>query len=241
MLRTIKWYAGVVITLIRSLPMLRKIDKLKNIPDKQEERDTLIRKGVLFCNDHFFKYTGGTYEVKGAENIPNETVVFMGNHQSNIDIPIIVLSVGRPVGFVAKDDLEKIPILSKWIALTKSVFMDRSTPKKALSAILDGIKIIKSGRSMVIFPEGTRSRKDAMSGFKGGSFKLATKSKVPIVPFSIDGSYKLLEGNKHHKHAHVTITYHPPIETKNLTKEEEANLHNVVEKIVRSSLPNNGQ
>ena len=68
--------------------------------------------------------------------------------------------------------------------------------KQSAQTIIDGIKQLKAGINMVIFPEGTRSKGAPVGEFKAGSFKLATKSKAPIVPVTIDGTYKVMEGNK---------------------------------------------
>ena len=106
--------------------------------------------------------------------------------------------------------------------------------KQSAKTILEGIKLLKSGHSMVVFPEGKRSKCDEMGEFKAGSFKLATKSKVPIIPVTIDGSYKILEGS-HYRicPAKVNVYIHEPIETANLSKESESKLPEMVEKIIR--------
>ena len=115
--------------------------------------------------------------------------------------------------------------------------MDRSSLKKSAAAIIEGVNILKNGYSLVIFPEGTRSKGGPMCEFKAGSFKLATKAKVPIVPVTINGSYKLMEANNNMiKPAEVDLYIHPMIETYNLTKEEEKQLHTVVENIIKSKL-----
>ena len=117
------------------------------------------------------------------------------------------------------------------------VFMDRSNIRKSAEAIVEGVNIIKSGYSLVIFPEGTRSKSNLIGEFKAGSFKLATKSKAPIVPVSIKDSYKLMEANGNKiKPADVEIHIHPAIETKNLTKEEMEALPEKVKSIIGSKL-----
>lgn len=104
-------------------------------------------------------------------------------------------------------------------------------------AIVEGIKIIKEGHSLVIFPEGTRSKGGPLGEFKAGSFKLATKSKAPIIPVTMDGTYKLMEaqGGKV-KPATVNVYIHPPVETANLTKEEQIELPERVKNIIASKL-----
>ena len=90
------------------------------------------------------------------------------------------------------------------------------------------------GMKMVIFPEGTRSKGGPTHEFKAGSFKLATKSKVPIIPVTINGSYNLLEANGGGKikSSNVEVIIHAPIETSKLSKEELASLHETVENII---------
>src|SRR5699024_1808110 len=96
--------------------------------------------------------------------------------------------LGVPHGFIAKVELTKFPIVSQWMKEMKCIFMDRSDRRQSLQSIKEGINILKNGHSMVIFPEGTRSKSDAMGEFKAGSMTLATKSGVPIVPITISGS-----------------------------------------------------
>ena len=116
--------------------------------------------------------------------------------------------------------------------------MDRSTLKGSAGAIIQGIKVLKEGHSLVIFPEGTRSRSDEMGEFKHASFKLATKPGVPIVPITIDGSYKIMEQN-HNKitPSHVKLTIHPAIPTKGLSKEALEALPDQVAATIASALP----
>ena len=120
--------------------------------------------------------------------------------------------------------------------------MDRSSIRKSGEAIIEGIKILKSNHSLVIFPEGTRSKGDEMGDFKAGSFKLATKSKVSIIPVTMSGSYKIMEKSKKKwiiKSAHVDLYIHPEIETANLSKEEQDELPKKVYEIIKSKLPVN--
>ncbi|MDF2947056.1 MAG: putative 1-acylglycerol-3-phosphate O-acyltransferase [Bacillales bacterium] len=138
--------------------------------------------------------TGSSVSVSGLENIPqDQAVLFVGNHQSNFDIPLLVGYLERPVGFVAKIEINKIPILSRWMKLLHCVLMDRSNRRQSLQAIKDGIDNLKNGYSMVIFPEGTRSKGKGMVPFKQGSLKLGTAAEVPIVPFVITGTHDLME------------------------------------------------
>ncbi len=120
--------------------------------------------------------------------------------------------------------------------------MDRNDIKQSAKTILEGIRLLKSGHSMVVFPEGTRSKGEQMGEFKAGSFKLATKAKVPIIPVTIDGSYKIMEGNKYRIcPAKVNVYVHKPIETALIPKEQESKLPELVQKIIQEGKQKKGE
>lgn len=238
-MRTIYWYASFFFTLVGTLPKLNKIKRLekKGLLDEREAYIHKVSQKWMLGN---IKRSGSTVEVSGTEHLPKEgNVVFISNHQGNFDIPLLMGYIDMPKGFISKIEAKKIPIVEKWMELIHCVFMDRSTLKGSAGAIIEGIKILKAGHSLVIFPEGTRSKGDLMGAFKSASFKLATKPGVPIIPITIDGSYKIMEQNQNKiKPAHVKITIHPMIETKGLDKEALAALPEEVERIIASALPN---
>lgn len=239
MFKTIIWYAYFFLSIPLTIPTLLKVKKLTK-DGKIEERDALVHKFTSNWARKLLKILDIKVNVHGTENLPKDkNVLFVGNHQGNFDIPIYMSYIDVPKGFVAKIELTKIAGIKTWMEYMNCIFMDRSSIRKAGEAIVKGIKSLKSGNSLVIFPEGTRSRSDKMGEFKAGSFKLATKSKVPIVPVTIDGSYKIMEANanKHLKTATVNLYIHPMIETANLTKEEQDNLPERVKSIVGSKLP----
>jgi len=205
-----------------------------------EKKDELVNKVTKLWANSLLKVAGIKVNVYGLENLPKDkTVLFVGNHQGNFDIPIYISKIPTLKGFIAKVEIEKIPGIVTWMKHMNCVFMDRSSLRKSSEAIIKGIKILKEGHSLVIFPEGTRSKGDNMGEFKAGSFKLATKSKVPIVPITINGSYKIMEANKKKwiiKPAKVDLHIHKAIETSNLSKEEQEELPKKVKEIVASKL-----
>lgn len=237
MIRTILFYPAVVLSLVVSLVALIKIKYLE-AKGKVEERTVFIHKVTRNWARFVMKASGAKITVKGLENIPkNQTVLFMANHQSFFDIPLLMSTIDVPKGFIAKKELEKWPGISMWMRYIRCIFMDRSNLRKSSEAIVDGINILKSGYSMVIFPEGTRSKGGETHEFKAGSFKLALKPKVPIIPITINGTYKLLERNGNKIKADtVEVIIHPAIDTKSLTKEEISDLPEKVESIIISPL-----
>ncbi|PHV70650.1 1-acyl-sn-glycerol-3-phosphate acyltransferase [Sporanaerobium hydrogeniformans] len=237
-MRTIIWYIGFVVTLLGNIPRLWKVNTLKK-QGKMEEAEAYIHHVTSKWALGNVKRSGARVEVFGLENLPEkEPVVYISNHQSNFDIAILMSYIDRPKGFIAKVETLKIPLVRTWMRHIHCVFMDRSTLKGSAGAIVEGIKFLKEGHSLVIFPEGTRSKGDKMGSFKEASFKLATKPKVPIIPITIDGTYKLMEQNNNRiKPANVKLTIHPPLSTAHLTKEELQELPSKVYELIASKLP----
>lgn len=242
MLRSILFYPGVILSLIISPIGLIKIKYLE-IKGKDKERTAAIYKITHAWAKYVMWLSGARLKVYGKENVPkDEAVLFVSNHQSNFDIPLIMSTIDVPKGFIAKKELEKWPIISMWMRYINCVFMDRGNIRKSAEAIVQGIQILKSGYSMVIFPEGTRSKGKPVAEFKAGSFKLALKSKVKIVPVTINGSYKLLDANGGKiKSSDVEVYIHEPIDVTKLSKEEIAELHNKVRDVIVSKLPKEQQ
>ena len=183
------------------------------------------------------KTTGSTIKVEGLEKIPDEKgLCFVSNHQSAIDILIVLSVLPVTVGYIAKKQLLYYPFLNLWIVALRSAFIDRGNVKKALASIEKGIDFIKKGNSMIIFPEGTRSKSDTLGTFKSGSIKLATRAEATIVPLTISGSWHAWEENLRIGPAYIQVTVHEPIPTKGLSAEERKVLGNKLEKVIVGSL-----
>lgn len=220
MFRTILFYPGIILSLIIAPIGLIKVKYLEH-KERFEERTAAIHKITSLWAKFMIKLSGAKVTVIGSENIPKDgAVLFVANHQSNFDIPLLMSQINKPKGFIAKKELESWPGISFWMRYINCVFMDRNNIRKSAEAIVQGINILKGGYSMVIFPEGTRSKGGPANEFKAGSFKLATKSKVPVIPVTINGSYKLLEETGKFKAGDVEIIIHPMIDIKSLSKEQ---------------------
>lgn len=237
MLRTIAWYFHFVISLFFMIPQMYKAKKLIKA-EKLDEAEAYVHKVTSRWAMSQVKMSGAKVKVFGEDNIPKDIpVLFISNHQSNFDIALFMSYIDKPKGYISKIEMKKVPGIRTWMKYMQCVFMERKNLRKAAIAINEGIKILKSGHSMVIFPEGTRSKSDNMNEFKAGGFKLATKSKVPIVPVTIKGTYKLMEINNNKiKPAEVEMYIHPMIETINLTREEETELPERVKAVIESKL-----
>lgn len=214
-----------------------KFEKLKAKADNEQIHKSL-HNILMTWAAHVLNYVGAKVNVVGRENIPKETCLYVANHQGFFDIPITVYSLDKTVGFIAKKELLKFRILTYWMQQIHCIFMDRSNVRESIKAINEGIDALKNGHSLVIFPEGTRSKGPRIGEFKKGSLKLALKSGVPIVPVAIDGSYKLREGNEKNriKSAEVKVTICKPIYLNELSKEEQTNLSETVRDIIKNNI-----
>ncbi len=235
-LRTIISYVVLVSGVLGGYPHAFKADKIREEQGEAVGDAYTAEKGAKILA-RALKFTGAEIIIEGEENIPKDgNFVLIANHQSMMDPIIIMSTMKRQIAFIAKIELKKVPVLNKWMESVGCIFMDRSDLKASLKALMAGVKKVKAGDNMCIFPEGTRTD-GPMLEFKAGSFKLATKSGAPILPLTIDGTHRILEDNHFWiKKATVKFTYHPIVETKGLTKDEEAALPRKVQDIVGSAL-----
>ena len=134
-------------------------------------------------------------QVTGLENIPTEGGFMMyANHQGLFDVLAIAATCDMPMGAVLKKELYNVPLLHQIALCTHSFAMDREDVRQSLAVIQGVTEEVKKGRTYLIFPEGTRSKKgNEMLDFHGGSFRCATKSKCPVLPIALIDSYKVLD------------------------------------------------
>lgn len=179
--------------------------------------------------------------VIGEENVPkDQAVLYIGNHRSYFDIVLTYARCPNLTGYVAKKEMLKIPLLSRWMKFLYCLFLDRSDLKAGLKTILTAIDYIKNGISIMIFPEGTRGRTGSeldLLPFHEGSFKIATKTGCPIIPVCITGSSAVFEDHiPFIKPAHVTIEYGAPIDPKSLSKEDQKFIGKYVQNLMLETL-----
>jgi 1-acyl-sn-glycerol-3-phosphate acyltransferase len=184
------------------------------------------------------KCTGCDLQVRGREHIPPRGgVCFVSNHGGIFDIILALALIGRPFGFVAKKELLLVPFINMWISLLGGLFIDRKNIRKAINTIDQGIRRLKEGSSMLIFPEGTRSKGQGLLPFHSGSLKLATQSGVPIVPVAIKGSYDVFEKNYRVQAVPVRVVFSPPVDTADLSPENrKKNLTDRIRGVIEEAL-----
>lgn len=158
--------------------------------------------------------TGVHVSVRGLDRlVPGKTYVFVANHQSIYDIPVLFWSLPFQLRIIAKESLGNFPMLGPHLKRTGHMLVDRSRPDKA--GILDwASRLTSNGLSLIVFPEGTRSRDGKMGKFKGGSILLAMQAGLPLVPISVVGSRHVMKkGELTTRPGDVTLIVHDPIET----------------------------
>lgn len=202
---------GYILGKVNQTFTINKLNKLGKMKEKLE----LINKFVLKCTKKLVKISGADVTVTGTENVPiDEPVLYVGNHQSNMDIPLLYSTAPQTMAFVTKKEMENIPLLGYWMKERGCVFIDRNNARSSLKAINQAIENLKSGHSMAIFPEGTRSKGPQIGDFKSGSLRIAIKSGVKVIPVSIKDSYKLIGKNGKNTPATVSVHYSEPIDSK---------------------------
>ncbi len=172
--------------------------------------------------DHFvdpiMAIAGFEVESDGFENLPEGPALYVSNHQGLWDIPIVLRHIGPIRPIVAKKESEKLPVLHMWMCFFDCVYIDRNDPRQSLKCLQRVEELLKEGKSVVIFPEGTRSRGPQMGEFKQGSMRPAIKTGLPIVPIAIDGSYKGKEETGRITPCKCKVHILPPVETKGKDK-----------------------
>ncbi len=217
---TIKWFTKFFTSLIKLNPELKKAQELRKTKPWQEYKP--------FVDEHLYKWlnplidmAGVTFVAKGKEKIPTDkAVIYTPNHTSAFDIPAIVLNAPAPPMFMAKKELGSLPMLKTWMDVLDCVFVDRKNKSSAHSSLQDAIDKVKTGRSLVVFPEGTRSKNGELGEFRGGAMKIAMETGATVVPVLIEGARDRLEATGNVTAGTVYVTFLDPIETEGLTKED---------------------
>ncbi len=231
MFRTIGMVLYVVGYLICALPGLLHAKLLEKNPEKH---DAFCRKKVVAFARRSLKVMGVQTEVRGLEWVPRNATLTVYNHQSYLDIFVLIAYLPNTHSMVAKKELAHIPLLSDWMRAGHCLFIDRSSPRAGLAVINEAAALLARGVNVTIAPEGTRSKGGPMGEFKGGAFKIALKAEAPVLPVAIDGTYLLYEGNGNRlRPGSVTITILPPVPTAGLTKEEKKALPQRVEEQIK--------
>lgn len=152
--------------------------------------------------------------IEGLENIdPNEQYIFLANHQGMFDVFVIYGYLPNRFAWIMKQELRKIPLVGFACKKIGHIFIDRSSPVKSMQSIAQAEKVLaEHGASIMMFPEGTRTRTGEVGRLKGGAFKMASDLNFEIAPLTIRGSFEVMPKGSYWINPHrISVKYHKPL------------------------------
>jgi len=191
---------------------------------------TLFSKGLLWL-------AGAKLSVSGVENIPkNKPAIYVANHCSHLDIGVLCRVAPVNLHFIGKKELAWIPIVGWYMYITGHLFIDRSDRRKAVTSLRAAALKIKSGKNVIMFPEGTRSKNGKLASFKSGAFHLALDAGVNIIPIHIEGTHEIWPASRNIiTPGKLNVHIGQPIDTSKYTKKTVKDLmvitHSAVEEL----------
>ena len=238
-LRTIAMFIYLFGYMILHYGILRRAERAAAAGDTATV-EQIVNQHIPRWSRGILKVTGVSLSVDGLENIPKDgPCVFVANHRSYYDIPLLLAGLEKPHGILAKEELEKIPLLNRWMKLLGCVFVQRDDIRASVRALNDATAIVESGRSFVIFPEGTRYKGEegGAGEFKAGAFRIAIKTGVPVVPVAISGARGLFEGHGlRATPGDIRVRILPAIQTAGMSKAEQKQLPDAVRQTILAQL-----
>lgn len=208
----------------------------------KEKEDYQCLRMVQWAFKRILAITGVEVTVIGEDRIPDEAVLFIGNHRSYFDILLTYSRCKRRTGYVAKKEMLSYPLLRTWMKRLYCLFLDRDNTREGLKTILQAIEYINNGISVCIFPEGTRNKGEELSilPFHAGSFKIAEKSGCAIVPISMNNTISIFEKQfPRIKKTHVVIEYGEPIYPNKLDKDTRKHISEYSQNIIQETINRN--
>ncbi|GAB6189765.1 lysophospholipid acyltransferase family protein [Marinitoga arctica] len=220
---TIWFYIGFFGYVVIYGSIILLISKIMKFFYTDEKADAFLRRVVTRFGENSFKLMGSKVYIKkdfDLNKIEDEPYIIVANHQSLLDIPLI-LGYVHPAGFVAKKELEKAPIISAYIKALGSVFIDRKNPTKAAMALREIKRKLAEGRKLALFPEGTRTLDGKVKPFKKGSLMIPYRYKIKIIPVAINGTYNIIKKGNHYLTPHdVKIRIFNPVNPEEFENED---------------------
>jgi 1-acyl-sn-glycerol-3-phosphate acyltransferase len=200
-------------------------------------RVDLLWKLSLWAAGAGYRMAGIRVRAVGREQLEEgRAYMFISNHTSNLDPPIITRLIGRRISIMAKQELFKIPFFGRAMRAGSFVAVDRFDWKSAVGSVREAATVLQSGLGMLAFPEGTRSRNGKLLPFKKGPFHVAMEAGVPVVPVTITGSHEAWpKGKMSLRKGEVVVTFHPPIDPHQFARKGE--LLAAVRAAIDSGLP----
>ena len=175
-------------------------------------------------------------KISGMEHLDRkQSYIFAANHQSAFDILVIYGWLPYIFKWLLKIELRKVPFLGAACQAAGHIFVDRSNPVAAKQSMQKAVEQLKNGVSVVIFPEGTRTKTGKLGKFKRGAFLMALELQLPIVPITIAGSFERIKGWRTFPGT-IKMTIHPPVDVTTYGMDESSALLRNTQEIIRSGL-----
>jgi 1-acyl-sn-glycerol-3-phosphate acyltransferase len=235
MLRTaldaIKTVVGAVLAALYTFLVASYVAVAANLAPQARHLEYIISswgKVVVFCS-------GTRMAVDGADKLTFDGgYVIVSNHLSNLDAPLHIAKVPVPIRFLAKAELFRIPIFGRAMKAVGMIETDRQAHASAHRSInLQVARVVEMGRSLMIYPEGRRSRNGELQPFKKGAFRIAIDNEMPIVPVTIAGTDRAWKpGTKVVHGGRTRMIIHDPIPTTGLARDDIASLRDRVHTII---------
>lgn len=208
---------------------LKSFKKSKECNDREKFNKLFIKSSNL-VSEIFYKSAKIDLDIIGQDKVNlDETYLIISNHLGIVDITTVMKSFPNFVTFVSKVELSKLPIFTEWLRTAGCIFIDRNDTRSSIIELNKGIEVLKSGISMCVFPEGKRNNTGQIEEFKKGSFKLALKSGVKILPMVLHGTRGIYEDNNNRiGDGKVKVRILDPIDIHSLNSDELKNLHVIV-------------
>ncbi len=223
----------VKIVFLFLVTLVLSILALISIPINKSGR--LFRWCAVQWSKMILKTYGIRLHVKGLEKIDlSKHYIYVSNHASMFDIPAVLAGIPNDVNLVFKKELSRIPIWGWALRYGHFIMIDRTNPRNAMESLERAAETIRNGKSVLLFAEGTRTKDGKLQPFKRGAFTLAVKSKVPVVPVTINNTFSILpKGSLNIKPRDIEIILEQPISTEHLSgKEGEQILMEQVKKAI---------
>ena len=172
---------------------------------------------------NWLRLTGVKVRVVGREELdPNQTYVFVSNHQSYLDAAPLFAYTGRRMGMIAKKELLNAPILGYGMGFVNVIAIDRSNRDRAVESLKVATERLRAGISFGVCPEGTRAKPGEMLPFKKGAFHMAAQAGVPIAPIALKNADKLMgKGTGEAWPGMIEMVFLPPVETVSVRTDED--------------------
>ena len=199
------------------------------------------RKMVYFVTSRWARFTLFTAGIKlfvsGMENIPASHTRFaiISNHQGNFDIPVFVACLPISAGFVAKQELMKLPFLSIWMKALDCLPINRDKARESREKLIRRMR--HTGKTPIfLFPEGTRSKGPGMGPFRTGTLKLLFHDRMDVLPVTINGSYNCYEKQNNVRSGSISVVFHPVLKTTQYKTEQFDKFNLDLQKIIAEPL-----